>query len=127
MSLTEVLPARTGSDMGAYAHMAHSRQIPRQARRPYAKTEPALCRPEDVLRARINDARTASRAAREQHRHARNITILKWAVLAAVCVGLMLTAGVGTLSFLVSESGHVPAVVRLVPDRAACAIVVRKC
>lgn len=118
----------TADPLDAYADWAAGGQVKRLARTAYAKTEPRLYRADDVMRASM-DAQAAVRTAdRARHRRARDLTAIKRALFALVGLALAIAAGVGTLSFLVSESSHVPAVVRLVPERAACAMVfVRKC
>jgi hypothetical protein len=128
MSLTEVLPARTVGT-GDYGWMADERHpAPRPARNGYVKTEPRLYRAEDAMQASMDRAVTVRSAARAERHKARTQTAIKRALFALVGLALAIAAGVGTLSFLVSESSHVPAVVRLVPERAACAMVfVRKC
>jgi hypothetical protein len=128
VSLTQELPARTVGT-GDYGWMADERHpAPRQAAWGYRETQPALYRPEDVLNAAMDKQVTVRSAARAERHRARTQTAIKRALFALVGLAGAIAIGVGTLSFLVSESSHVPAVVRLVPERAACAIVfVRKC
>jgi hypothetical protein len=124
----QTLAARTADPLDAYADWAAGGQVKRLARTAYAETQPALYRPEDVLNAAMDQQVTVRSAARAERHKARTQTAIKRALFALVGLALAIAAGVGTLSFLVSESSHVPAVVRLVPERAACAMVfVRKC
>jgi hypothetical protein len=120
------LAARTADPLDAYADWAAGGQVKRLARTAYAETQPALYRPEDVLNAAMAEQVTVRTAARAERHKARTQTAIKRLLCALLCAAVAIMAGVGTLDFLVSASGHVPAVVRLVPERA-CAMVVVRC
>lgn len=123
----QTLTMRAPDALDAYAYMAAGRhQAASRARRPYADTEPALYRAEDAMRAAINDRASARTAARAERHKARTQTTIKRLLFLLVGLALAIMAGEGTVGFLVSESGHVPAVVRMVPARA-CAMVIVKC
>jgi len=92
-----------------------------------ADTLPAAWHAEDVLRAAMDRQAGRRAAARAERHRVRTLTVIKRLLFAVVAGVLMLTAAAGTGAWFMSQAGHVPAVVRLAPERASCAIFVSKC
>jgi len=123
----ETVAMRAPDPLDAYAGMALRRLGPGQQGSGYADTLPSAWHPDDVFRGAMDRAVTYRAADRAERHRARTLIAIKRLLFLVAAGVFMLTAATGTGAWFMSQAGHAPAVVRLAPGRAACAMVLVRC